>query len=191
MLLQTTYKQCSNKKCSCPCLLQQLFNLDTKSESESQYTLNFTMKVSWLFLAAIGCLRWTTSEILQMGKILQRFCTCVGHYHGQRLGLARPRRLQFCPDSDSVVGAAASQKVLSHLIPIIFIFITPIPDICHLFYTSRFWGLKILHSKVRKFATKIASRQHSVNYTLCVNLHTVCMKFLPMLVVASFTSLVS
>ena len=28
-----------------------------------------------------------------------------------------------------------------------------IPDICHFFYTSRFWGLKILHSKVRKFAT--------------------------------------
>ena len=39
-----------------------------------------------------------------------------------------------------------------------------IPDICHFFYTSIFWGLKILHSKVRKFATRIVSRQNSVNH---------------------------
>ena len=39
-----------------------------------------------------------------------------------------------------------------------------IPDICHFFYTHVFWGLKILHSKVRKFATKTASRQNSVNH---------------------------
>ena len=38
-----------------------------------------------------------------------------------------------------------------------------IPYICHFFYTHTFSGLKILHSKVRKFATKIASRQNSVN----------------------------
>ena len=38
-----------------------------------------------------------------------------------------------------------------------------IPHICHFFYTHTFWGLKILHSKVRKFTTKIASRQNSVN----------------------------
>ena len=56
----------------------------------------------------------------------------------------------------------------------------PIPDICNFFYTHTFSGLKILHSKVLKFATKIASRQNSVNqnwevkFTLCVNLHTVC-----------------
>ena len=43
-----------------------------------------------------------------------------------------------------------------------------IPEICHLFYTHTFWGLKILHSKVRKFRTKKASRQNSVK------LHTVC-----------------
>ena len=55
------------------------------------------------------------------------------------------------------------------------------------FYTNTFWGLKILHSKVRKFTTKKASRQNSVkphtlckithsmcNHTLCVKLHTVC-----------------
>ena len=42
------------------------------------------------------------------------------------------------------------------------------------FYTNTFWGLEILLSKVRKFATKICSRQNSVNYTLCVKLHTVC-----------------
>ena len=54
-----------------------------------------------------------------------------------------------------------------------------IPDICHFFYTSTFKGLKILHSKVRKFATKVASRQNSVkfcwvsNYTLCVKLQYV------------------
>ena len=39
---------------------------------------------------------------------------------------------------------------------------TLIPDICHFFYTHIFWGLKILHSKVRKFTTKVASRQNSV-----------------------------
>ena len=33
------------------------------------------------------------------------------------------------------------------------------------FYTTTFWGLQILHSKVRKFAIKIASRQNSVNHT--------------------------
>ena len=49
-----------------------------------------------------------------------------------------------------------------------------IPDICHFFYTNTFWGLEILLSKVRKFATKICSRQNSVNYILCVKLHTVC-----------------
>ena len=48
------------------------------------------------------------------------------------------------------------------------------------FYTHIFWGLEILHSKVRKFATKIASRQNSVihhsvqNYTHSVKLHTMC-----------------
>ena len=31
------------------------------------------------------------------------------------------------------------------------------------FYTHTFSGLKILHSKVRKFATKIASQQNSKN----------------------------
>ena len=36
-------------------------------------------------------------------------------------------------------------------------------DICHFFYTHTFSGLKILHAKARKFATKIASRQNSVN----------------------------
>ena len=38
-----------------------------------------------------------------------------------------------------------------------------IPHICHIFYTSTFWGLKNVHSKVRKFAPKTASRQNSVN----------------------------
>ena len=38
-----------------------------------------------------------------------------------------------------------------------------IPDICHFFYTHAFWDLNILHSKVRKFATKNPSRQNSVN----------------------------
>ena len=56
-----------------------------------------------------------------------------------------------------------------------------IPDICHFFYTHIFWGLKILHSKVRKFTTKVASRQNSVNHysraifhTLCIKSHIVC-----------------
>ena len=69
-------------------------------------------------------------------------------------------------------------------------------DICHFVYTHTFWGLKILHSKARKFTTKKASRQNNVNlrhklprvnyhhreqiniftniYTQCVKLHTVC-----------------
>ena len=42
------------------------------------------------------------------------------------------------------------------------------------FYTHTFWGLQIVHSKVRKFATKMDSRQNSVNYTLCVTLCPVC-----------------
>jgi len=57
---------------------------------------------------------------------------------------------------------------------------TIIPDICLFFFPHTFSGLKILHSKVLKFATKIALRQNSVNqnwevkFTLSVNLHTVC-----------------
>ena len=39
-----------------------------------------------------------------------------------------------------------------------------IPYICHLFYTTTFYGLKILHLKVQKFATKIASQQNNVNF---------------------------
>ena len=39
-----------------------------------------------------------------------------------------------------------------------------IPDICHFFYTNTFLDKKILHSKVRKFAKKIALRQNSVNF---------------------------
>ena len=34
----------------------------------------------------------------------------------------------------------------------------------HLFYTNTFLDQKILHAKVRKLATKIASRQNSVNF---------------------------
>ena len=55
-----------------------------------------------------------------------------------------------------------------------------IPHICLFFYTSTFWGLKILRSKVRKFATKIASRQKRKSifwvklHTVCVKLRTVC-----------------
>ena len=37
-----------------------------------------------------------------------------------------------------------------------------IPDICPFFYTSRFKGLKILHSKVRILVKKVVSRQNSV-----------------------------
>ena len=32
------------------------------------------------------------------------------------------------------------------------------------FYTTAIWGVEILHLKVRKFATKVASRQSIVNY---------------------------
>ena len=37
-----------------------------------------------------------------------------------------------------------------------------IPDIYPFFYTDIFWDLKFLHPKVRKFVTKISSRQNSV-----------------------------
>ena len=93
----------------------------------------YTLKVSQLLLAATRGLRWTTSEILQSN--VKDLATCVGHYHGQRLGLARPRRLQFCPDSDSVVGAAASQKVFSHLFPYFPFFPFPYPNYLHLYNT--------------------------------------------------------
>ena len=58
-----------------------------------------------------------------------------------------------------------------------------IPDICHLFYTTTICDLEILHLKVRKFGTKVASRQNSVNFypganeckiVHCVNVHPVC-----------------
>ena len=45
-----------------------------------------------------------------------------------------------------------------------------IPDICHFFYTHKFWGLKILHSKVRKFMTKVASQQNSVNHSVKIHI---------------------
>ena len=41
-----------------------------------------------------------------------------------------------------------------------------IPHICHCLYTTAVWGVKILHLNVRKFATKVVSRQNSVNYHL-------------------------
>ena len=41
-----------------------------------------------------------------------------------------------------------------------------IPHISHIFYTTTIWGVEILHLKVRKFATRDASRQNSVNYHL-------------------------
>ena len=45
------------------------------------------------------------------------------------------------------------------------------------FYTHTFSGLKILHSKVRKFAPKISSPQNSVNQiTPCVKLHIICVE---------------
>ena len=47
---------------------------------------------------------------------------------------------------------------------LVFLVLMIIPDICHFFYTNTFLDQKILHSKVRKFATKIASRQNSVNF---------------------------
>ena len=40
---------------------------------------------------------------------------------------------------------------------------TCILHICHFFYTTTIWALKILHLKVHKCATKVASRQNSVN----------------------------
>ena len=39
-----------------------------------------------------------------------------------------------------------------------------IPHICHLFYTTAIWGVEILHLKVRRFETKVASRKNSVNF---------------------------
>ena len=82
-------------------------------------------------------------------------------------------------------------KILSFFVAFKYIkdmgrfFSRTIPDICHFFlYTSTFQVLKILHSKVHKFATKTVLRQNSINwyfevkihiiFTLCVKLHTVC-----------------
>ena len=62
----------------------------------------------------------------------------------------------------------------------IICYATDIPDFCHFFYTHTFSDLKILHSKVPKFGTKVASRQNSgnqiffVNYTVSVKLHRMC-----------------
>ena len=48
-----------------------------------------------------------------------------------------------------------------------------IPNICQLFDTHTFWGLKILLSKQRKVTTKIVPRQNSVNLIVCTFIHTV------------------
>ena len=44
------------------------------------------------------------------------------------------------------------------------------------FYTTAIWGLEILHLKVRKFATKVASRQNSVKQHLGAQIHILCVK---------------
>ena len=67
---------------------------------------------------------------------------------------------------------------------------SPILHICHFFYTTTIWGLKILHLKVRKCTTKVGLRQNSVNlhsgaqihisnyvkniYTVCKKLNSFC-----------------
>ena len=48
---------------------------------------------------------------------------------------------------------------------------TPILHICHFFYTTTIWGLKILHLKVRKCTAKVASRQNSVNLHSGAQIH--------------------
>ena len=53
---------------------------------------------------------------------------------------------------------------IHHFLPCIsYISVYIIPHICHFFYTHTFFVQKILHSKVREFTTKKASRQNSVN----------------------------
>ena len=43
--------------------------------------------------------------------------------------------------------------------------------ISHFFYTTTIWGLKILHLKVRKCTTKVASLQNSVNLHSGAQIH--------------------
>ena len=47
-----------------------------------------------------------------------------------------------------------------------------IPDICHFFYTHTSSGLKILHSKVRKFATK--QRKSILGSKIHIYIHSEC-----------------
>ena len=47
----------------------------------------------------------------------------------------------------------------------------PIPDICKFWYATIFWTCKKYATKVRKFATKIASQQNSVNQYLGIQIH--------------------
>ena len=69
----------------------------------------------------------------------------------------RERGRQWCESGVAVEGGSRLEHHSSQLEP----------DICLFFYTHTFWPLKILHSKVCKFATKITSRQNNANYTVC------------------------
>ena len=66
--------------------------------------------------------------------------------------------------------------------------------ICHFFYTTAIWGLEILHLKVRKFATIVASPQNSVKQLMCkIILHfwndKLCLKIYTLSVILHFTLL--
>ena len=75
----------------------------------------------------------------------------------------RERGRQWCESGVAVEGGSRLEHHSSQLEP----------DICLFFYTHTFWPLKILHSKVCKFATKITSRQNNANYTVCKSTHCV------------------
>ena len=62
-----------------------------------------------------------------------------------------------------------------------------IPDNCLFFTITFFWGLKILHSKVRKFARRIASRQNSVNHHHGAQIDTYIYVFICMLCAKVYT----
>ena len=100
-----------------------------------------------------------------MQLVHQLLCVAMKLHSGQFRGRGEYLQDQkdFFKSTSSITFLAqfCILQVLTHFTSFLH---STIPDICHFFYTTTFWGLKILHSKVRKFTTKIASRQNSVNH---------------------------
>ena len=126
---------------------------------------------------------WQKKVLFQLGgesvAPTCRYGTLYGHYCLLLLRFFVSSLLgHFCSDFEKYHSASWLLRFLVYLLQKFELcFFATHTWYLSFFYTHIFWGLEILHSKVRKFATTIASRQnrvvhHSVqNYTHSVKLH--------------------